>query len=264
MLTPWLCCLITLKPSLIVALHVVVTVNGAGGILLMRPVRHQREGCVYVCVSGQDVAAVNSQCANLLTATIMLPPLFGIPKGVGMAQHSRPGISSEPGIQLHAYLGSTGPHNTWITKFQFAEEPWSNGLWQLQGLRSSQAGARTHTPVGTFGLVTSVCYTVGRHRREGEGEGEDNVLQPQLLMSIPAANYCSSSSAAAEENSSPSSPLPSPLLSSPLIPASFLPLIHILWSESADLTSPPPDERWLPSCKGRGGRGRRGGHQRDG
>lgn len=70
-------------------------------------------------------------------------------------------------------------------------------------------------------------------------------------MSIPAANYCSSSSAAAEENSSPSSPLPSPLLSSPLIPASFLPLIHILWSESADLTSPPPPMKDdYPAAKG--------------
>ena len=68
------------------------------------------------------------------------------------------------------------------------------------------------------------------------------MLQPQLLMSIPAANYCSSSSAAAEENSSPS-----PLLSS-LPPSS--PSIHILWSESADLTPTPLMKDDYPAAKG--------------
>lgn len=212
-----------------------MAIKGTDGMLLVYPVRF-REVCV--CESSQDVAAVNSQCANLMTTTIMLPSPFGIPKGVGMAHHSHPGISGDPQLQLYIHLGLSSLHNTWIIKFQFTEEHWSPGLWQPS---SARAGFLliTHTLIHTLfsclvGLLVCVCVWYCRETQEGR---ERIMLQPQLLMSILAANYCSSSSASKQlrKNSPPFSlppPHPHPLL----------------WVSKSDL---PSDERWLPSCNER-------------
>lgn len=128
-----------------------------------------------------------------------------------------PGDQRGAHLQQRAHLSYSGPHNTWITDGKRGDP---RALTAAGAEVSSGRVTAHNTRAHTLGYV---C-TIRRQREMERGrEVEDNVLQLQLLMSIPAANYCSSSSGASEENSSP---------------PCFSPLILVFFSESANLTSP--------------------------
>lgn len=166
----------------------------------------------------------------------MPPSPFGIPKGVGVAQHSRPGIS--PGLQLHVHQGLTGPHNLdyEVSACRSTDPP---GLRQLQALRSAQAVSLltthplTHTLVQTCYLC--VCNTVGRHRQSGGG---------QCVAALAAHEYsgCKLLQLFLSSNQGK-------LLS--LLP--LPPHLLILCSESANLTSPLMKDDYPAAKEGGGG-----------